>query len=320
MPDWAQLDPQLRQFAAEGVNPTAMAKRLTLARQTVVDRLRKLGLKASRPSPPTTVPPQEAPIRIEFPPRPEGVAEERPGQVGLGDADTPADAVSGIADMAPVIMGDALSSDETQILAHYEEVIERGIKTFVEVGRALMAIRDRQLYRATSATFEAYCRERWDLSRPYAYQLIDAAVVVENLSGITDIVPVNEAQAQPLTRLPPEEQMEVWVEVVKTAPTSGVTAKHVKTTISRVKGQTTGATQAKPAATAPAPRRPPRLVVQEGLVWGLREVADGDAWDILGTLWDDLHALAPKYESLRGMLDRVKRQFPDGYGPVSANV
>lgn len=297
MPDWNALDPHVRQLIAEGLTDTEIAQRLGLKRQTLVDHLRKQRMRDQVSSPRAS-------------------AEEQPGQIGLDDADTPADAVFGIPDISPVIMSDPLSADEAQILAHYEEVIARGIKTFVEVGRALMTIRDRKLYRANYATFEAYCRERWDLSRPYAYQLIDAAVVVENLSGITDIVPVNEAQAQPLTRLPPEEQMEVWAEVVKTAPASGVTAKHVKTTISRVKGQTTGATQAKPAATAPAPRRPPRLVVQEGLVWGLREVSDHDAWDVLSSLWGGLDALAPKYQSLRGMLDRVQRQFPKGYRPI----
>jgi hypothetical protein len=234
MPDWLTIDPQLQQFAAEEVSPTAMAKRLTLARQTVVDRLRKLGLKAPKQANAHTAPTAETT-------RPNAedqtdIAEVLPGQMAF-DA-VPTEPVSGIPDISPVVMSDPLSSDEAQILAHYEEVIERGIKTFVEVGRALMTIRDRKLYRANYATFEAYCRERWDLSRPYAYQLIDASVVVENLSGITDIVPMNEAQAQPLTSLPPEEQMEVWAEVVKTAPASGVTAKHVKATVSRVKGQT----------------------------------------------------------------------------------
>ena len=63
--------------------------------------------------------------------------------------------------------------------------------------------------------------------------------MVENLSGITDIVPENVAQVRPLVSLPPEEQMEVWAEVVKTAPPSGVTAQHVKATVRRAKGQTT---------------------------------------------------------------------------------
>ena len=35
MPDWTLYDPQLRQFMTDGLSPTAMAKRLGLARMTV---------------------------------------------------------------------------------------------------------------------------------------------------------------------------------------------------------------------------------------------------------------------------------------------
>jgi hypothetical protein len=37
-----------------------------------------------------------------------------------------------------------------------ENVIERGLSTFVEVGNALLEIRDSKLYRETHPTFEAY--------------------------------------------------------------------------------------------------------------------------------------------------------------------
>jgi hypothetical protein len=141
MPDWLTIDPQLRQFAAEGVSPTAMATRLNLARQSVVDRLRKLGLKAPKQANAHTAPTAETTI-----PNTEDqtdVAEALPGQMAF-DA-VPTEPVSGIPDMVPGGISAPLSSDEAQILEHYEEVIERGIKTFVEVGRALMTIRDRKL-------------------------------------------------------------------------------------------------------------------------------------------------------------------------------
>ena len=40
--------------------------------------------------------------------------------------------------------------------------IERGLETLVEVGNGLMQIRDGRLYQETHATFEEYCKERWD--------------------------------------------------------------------------------------------------------------------------------------------------------------
>ena len=51
-----------------------------------------------------------------------------------------------------------LSEVEEQALKKYEEIISKGLNTFLEVGHALAEIRDRRLYRATHDTFEPYCR------------------------------------------------------------------------------------------------------------------------------------------------------------------
>ena len=50
-------------------------------------------------------------------------------------------------------------------LAELETVIESGIRTFVDVGRALLEIRDSRLYRESYPTFDEYCRERWGFGR-----------------------------------------------------------------------------------------------------------------------------------------------------------
>lgn len=61
-----------------------------------------------------------------------------------------------------------LSEGEISKLAECEGIIRRGIKTFVEVGDALLTIRDQRLYREQFKTFEAYCREQWGFSRSHA--------------------------------------------------------------------------------------------------------------------------------------------------------
>lgn len=127
----------------------------------------------------------------------------------------------------------ALSAPEMDELARCESVIEAGLKTFVEVGLALLAIRDQRLYREWYGTFEDYCRERWDMGRAHAYRLMDAADVVQNLSPIGDMLPATESQARPLAALAPDEQREVWREVVQTAPETGITAKHIELTINK---------------------------------------------------------------------------------------
>jgi hypothetical protein len=81
---------------------------------------------------------------------------------------------------------------EHRRLDELEAIIERGVQTFVEVGEALMEIRDSRLYKQTHSSFESYLRERWKMSRPRGYQLIAAA----ELSTTVDSPPENEWQAR----------------------------------------------------------------------------------------------------------------------------
>lgn len=120
-----------------------------------------------------------------------------------------------------------LTTTEADRLEACEQVIERGLATFVDVGTALLEVRDSRLYREQYATFEAYCAERWGISRSRAHRLIDAASVTLNLLPIGNI-PANEAQARELTGLTPDEQREVWQAAVETAPDGKVTAAHVR--------------------------------------------------------------------------------------------
>ena len=81
-----------------------------------------------------------------------------------------------------------LTAIETTKLNALERDIELGLKTFIKVGNALLEIRDGWLYRATHATFEEYCIERWGFKKSQAYRLIDAAEVVRHLSPIGDSI------------------------------------------------------------------------------------------------------------------------------------
>ena len=93
-----------------------------------------------------------------------------------------------------------------------------------QVGNALLAIRDKRLYRQDFGTFEEYCQERWGMERRHAYRLMDAAQAVENVSLGTQILPTSERQARPLTKLEPELQPVAWQRAVETAPNGKVTA------------------------------------------------------------------------------------------------
>ncbi len=93
---------------------------------------------------------------------------------------------------------DALTTNERSTLDQCETIIARGIRTFIDVGTALMAIRNARLYRERYPTFEVYLQARWpELSSRRAYQLMEAAVVVQNLNPGSQI-PAGERFVRPL--------------------------------------------------------------------------------------------------------------------------
>lgn len=125
-----------------------------------------------------------------------------------------------------------LVAAERKDLARCEKTIRDGIRSFVEVGRALAEIRDRRLYRETHESFDLYVRDHWQVQRAYAYRLIASAEVVEQLSPIGDklgAVPENETQARALARLDQAEREEVWRQVVKVAPRDARTGRPIIT-------------------------------------------------------------------------------------------
>jgi site-specific DNA-methyltransferase (adenine-specific) len=121
-----------------------------------------------------------------------------------------------------------LTKLESKKFQECEQIIERGLGTFYEVGTALLAIRDERLYRVTHGTFEEYCRDRWRMVASRARQLIGAAQVVANLESVTIVTPDNESQARELAPLEPDAQREVWKKVVETAPNGNYTAAQIR--------------------------------------------------------------------------------------------
>lgn len=93
-----------------------------------------------------------------------------------------------------------------------EQIIERGLGTFLEVGSALVRIHDARLYRQEYATFEVYCEHRWGFTDRRARQLMAAA-------QIGTVVPVGtESQARELTGLTDEQAVEVYDDAAAQRP------------------------------------------------------------------------------------------------------
>lgn len=92
----------------------------------------------------------------------------------------------------------------TRTLEECEAVIRRGLNSFIEVGEALMEIRDNRLYREKGfSQFEDYCQQEWGFSQSRTYQMMDAAKVTGLLesSTIVEQLPATERQARELVPL-----------------------------------------------------------------------------------------------------------------------
>lgn len=116
-------------------------------------------------------------------------------------------------------MSKELVGEDKADFERLEGVIREGLETFYEVGKALMEIKERGLYKAVSSTFEAYVQIRWKMSRRHADQQIEAAATVLMLdrvsTGAIAPLPETEGVARPLTTLPSEKQPEAWTEAVE---------------------------------------------------------------------------------------------------------
>lgn len=148
-----------------------------------------------------------------------------------------------------------LPDDEARRLHDAEQVIAAGLQTFVDVGTALAEIADDRLYRTTHATFEDYCRERWGLSRSYAYRQIEAAGVVASLSSIGDTpMPANVAQARELIGLDAATAVQVMTAVAGDG--ARITAARIREVRAKATGTTATAAREHNESDRAAPPRP----------------------------------------------------------------
>jgi hypothetical protein len=132
-----------------------------------------------------------------------------------------------------------LTEDEQSDRLHLERRVERA---FFEAGKALMELRDRKLYRSTHKTFEDYCQDRFGYSRRQPYHLIEAAVIFDNLvekcERSVHILPTNEWQVRPLTKLDSDIQPEAWEQAVDSANGKVPSHRIVKDVVQRIMERT----------------------------------------------------------------------------------
>lgn len=108
----------------------------------------------------------------------------------------------------------------------------KATKAFYEVGSALLRIRDSRSYRDQYDTFEAYCRERWDLTHRYVNYKIEAAKAASNVGTIVPKEQLREGQMRVITSLIPDDQRTVIQRVLDSG--DKITAKRISAEVAAV--------------------------------------------------------------------------------------
>jgi hypothetical protein len=135
-----------------------------------------------------------------------------------------------------------LTPEEAKRRAELETVIVPGLKNCIEVGAALRAMSDERLYRSTHSSFKDYVEETYKVSVRRAYELVEAAEVVQSLpESVRNSAHLNAGQASELAKAPKAKRAEVLKRAMVHASAAGkpVTAKLISQAVAAV-------TQSKP--------------------------------------------------------------------------
>jgi len=132
-----------------------------------------------------------------------------------------------------------LAKADADYLAEREKTIASGLKKFMEVGTALLEIREYNkgvLFAQRYGSFENYCRERWGFGQSQAYRLMGDAKIVSAISPMGEKenipMPIAERQIRPLALLKkPADQFKAWKSVATENEPQDITGKLVKTAV-----------------------------------------------------------------------------------------
>lgn len=102
-------------------------------------------------------------------------------------------------------------------LDELEAIVSTGLNAVADVGLALTAIKDRELYRPQYDAWSTYLDHRWKLGLDYANKLIVAGAIVVKLRAAGLPEPVVVSHTRELAKVKPESVVDVWTEAIAEA-------------------------------------------------------------------------------------------------------
>jgi hypothetical protein len=213
----------------------------------------------------------------------------------------------------------ALNEQEQADLATCEAALNNLRVAFWAAGKALQLVRDARLYRGTHGTFEAYVEERWEMSRPQAYRLIEAWPLADRLSPMGDNL--NERQVRELLPLASRHGSDAAVTVYETVVAAdgvNVTAALLHAAVATLPpdrfyqaeaiAQIRAYLARQPSQPSASPGRDPLAAFTAQttrLLRGLRRVADGGT--LQAAAHDNPAAVRSALAEIRSLLDEIEQ-------------
>ncbi len=159
-----------------------------------------------------------------------------------------------------------------------------------------MNIRDGRLYKEEFPTFELYCKQRWGISRTYAWRVIGAAERINLLSPHDQSRwPSSEFQMRPFLKLKPEVFPTAWKKVLSSVQSGEITSAIIGRVIEELVGK----------SQSPSTRPIRRIILPTGKV--------GEILALLGIIKH--HIDSDHLDSAKSDLDRIDRLIlPTGNG------
>jgi hypothetical protein len=119
-------------------------------------------------------------------------------------------------------------------------IVRNHLREFIAVGKALLAIRSKELWREGGFTsWAAYCQDVGDISKNYANRLIVSSEIVTQLAEVVPIgttLPASESLVRPLVRLAdPKLRANAWNNAVGMSDNGRPTALMVETAVAEMK-------------------------------------------------------------------------------------
>ena len=170
-------------------------------------------------------------------------------------------------------------------LAELEAIVDAGMDSIANVGLALLAIKDRELYRPEFETWISYLDHRWKMTMDYAHKLIVAGGIVLKLREAGLPEPSAVSHTRELAKVKPEAVTQVWEQTLDDVGTvDNVTAEVI-------------AKHATKHRKRKARRKAPAAIRLKGKSWTIvlsRKTADLDPLAILAEAAEQLAQRAAK--------------------------